>query len=69
MPRGLSHKKPDNVVRVVGVANAIRAAQQHLHENVRRPFSDERKALPGSSYKKRIETSKVAPPQHSRDRS
>ena len=63
-------KLTHDVVRVVGVSDPICRPQQHLRHDVGHRFAQR----PGAgatdhSCKKRYATSKVAPPQHSTDRS
>jgi hypothetical protein len=38
----------DHIVRIVGVANPVGAPQQHLKQDVRRPFADLMQPLPGA---------------------
>ena len=43
---GAAHEIFDHIVGIVGVADAIRAAQQHLRQKVGRAFAHEGEALP-----------------------
>ncbi len=43
---GLAHEEPDDVVGVIGVADRVGAAQQHLQQDVRRLLADVDQPLP-----------------------
>ena len=44
--RGLLHEEAHDVVRVVRIADRVRAAQQHLEQDVRHAFAQQREPLP-----------------------
>ena len=59
-----------HIVGIVGVADAVGAAQQHLQQQVRHRARGSRQPLPRViPCRKRMATSKVAPPQHSSENS
>ena len=61
--RRCATKKPHDVVRIVGVADGVGRAQQHLQQQVRhRARAARASRSQGSSCRKRMATSKVAPP-------
>lgn len=62
---GLLHEILDGVVRVMAVAQHVLAAEQHLQLGVRHFLAQDAQASHGSSSRKRMQESNVAPPQHS----
>ena len=64
--RRLLHEIAHHIVGVVGIAHGIGRTQQHLQQQIRHGLAQPCQALPGIlARRKRIATSKVAPPQHS----
>ncbi len=64
----LAQKASDHVVGVVLIAQDVLAPEQQLQFCVLHVLADGAQALPGVFVpKKRMHTSKVAPPQHSRE--
>ena len=60
-------ERPDDVVGIVRVADGVARAQQHLEQDVRESAGAAAPAAPtGSSCRKRIDVSNVAPPHISR---
>ena len=49
---GLAHKRDDDVVRIGGVADGVRSAEQHLKADVGNPCAKVTQALPGVFVKK-----------------
>ena len=63
---GALDEESHDVVRIVGIAHGVRRTQQHLQQQIRHSLAQRRtRRCHGSSLRKRIATSKVAPPQHS----
>ncbi len=63
-----SHEAVDHRVLVVPVAEQVLPAQQHLQAATSAcSFWKVRSRSHGSSFRKRMQESKVAPPQHSSD--
>ncbi|VGP39343.1 hypothetical protein SB00094_01725 [Klebsiella variicola subsp. tropica] len=57
-----------HVIGVVAVAEQVLAAEQHLQRGFRHRLFQLAQGTHGSSPRKRMQASKVAPPQHSRER-
>jgi hypothetical protein len=65
---GLVDEAVDDAVFVVAVAEQVLAAQQHLQARIGQQLGGRcAGASQGSSLRKRMQASKVAPPQHSTD--
>jgi hypothetical protein len=64
---GLVDKAVDHRVFVVAVAQQVLPTQQHLQARIGHQRRKVRSRSHGSSFRKRMQASKVAPPQHSTD--
>ena len=68
--RRLAHEIAHDIVGIIGVADAVGAAQQHLRQDIGRALAQLARAAPtGLRSRNRMATSKVAPPQHSSEKS